>query len=83
MTVVADLEVSAADANRNFSDLLRQVREGRTIVVTVHGKATAKLIPFDAAQQRAGTGRAVLMARLAGQRSVKAGRWTRESLYQR
>jgi prevent-host-death family protein len=37
--------VSAADANRRFSILLRGVREGRTYVVTSHGKPVARLIP--------------------------------------
>ena len=37
--------VSAADANRRFSLLLRGVREGRSYVVTSHGKPVARLIP--------------------------------------
>ncbi len=37
--------VSAADANRKFSLLLRGVREGRRYVVTSHGKPVARLIP--------------------------------------
>ena len=37
--------VSAADANRRFSLLLRGVREGRSYVVTSHGKPIARLIP--------------------------------------
>jgi len=30
--------VSAADANRRFSELLRTVKKGQSIVVTSHGK---------------------------------------------
>jgi prevent-host-death family protein len=37
--------VSAADANRKFSKLLRAVREGQSYVVTSHGKAVAKIVP--------------------------------------
>jgi prevent-host-death family protein len=37
--------ISAADANRRFSVLLRKVREGRSYVVTSHGKPVARLIP--------------------------------------
>ena len=40
-----DEAVSAADANRRFSLLLRGVREGRSYVVTSHGKPVARLIP--------------------------------------
>jgi prevent-host-death family protein len=29
--------ISAADANRQFSQLLRRVREGHSIVITSHG----------------------------------------------
>ena len=38
--------VSAADANRNFSQLLHGVRRGRIYVVTNHGKPIAKLSPI-------------------------------------
>ncbi len=37
--------VSAAEANRRFSLLLRGVREGRSYIVTSHGKPVARLIP--------------------------------------
>ena len=35
--------VSATDANRKFSKLLRAVREGQSYVVTSHGKASLRL----------------------------------------
>jgi antitoxin (DNA-binding transcriptional repressor) of toxin-antitoxin stability system len=35
--------ISAANANRKFSELLRGVRKGKTYVVTSHGKPVAKL----------------------------------------
>ncbi len=38
--------VSAADANRRFSELLRAVKKGRSVVVTSHGKPVAKITPF-------------------------------------
>jgi prevent-host-death family protein len=50
--------VSAADANRRFSKLLRAVREGQSYVVTSHGQAVAKIIPVeknDAVTQRGRT----------------------------
>jgi prevent-host-death family protein len=47
--------VSAADANRRFSDLLRGVRQGQSYVVTSHGRPVAKLIPAEADERIAGT----------------------------
>ena len=40
-----DEAVSAADANRRFSELLRTVKKGRSVVVTSHGKPVAKISP--------------------------------------
>jgi prevent-host-death family protein len=37
--------VTAAEANRQFSKLLRGVREGRSYVVTSHGEPVARLEP--------------------------------------
>ena len=72
--------VSAADANRRFSLLLRGVREGRSYVVTSHGKPVARLIP---AGRRVATGaRTELLSRLQKQPVVDAGRWTRDELYE-
>lgn len=72
--------VSAADANRNFSHLLRGVREGRTYVVTSHGKPVAKIVPADE-QETSTAGRQALLARLAKKPIVQIGRWTRDELY--
>lgn len=74
--------VSAADANRNFSRLLRDVREGRSYVVTSHGKAVAKIVPAGGPDRTAARARAALLARLKRERVVNAGRWTREELYE-
>lgn len=41
---VMEEAVSAADANRQFSLLLRRVREGHSYVVTSHGKPVARLV---------------------------------------
>jgi prevent-host-death family protein len=37
--------VTASEANRHFSSLLRDVAAGETVVVTSHGRAVAKLVP--------------------------------------
>ena len=81
--------VSAADANRKFSLILRGVREGRSYVVTSHGRPVARIVPVEG---RDGTGanvganvgasaRSALLARLKRQPVANARRWTRDELY--
>jgi prevent-host-death family protein len=74
--------VSAADANRNFSRLLRQVREGRSYVVTTHGKPVAKIVPFTTDDRVVARARAALLERLSDEPVVDAGRWTRDDFYE-
>lgn len=76
--------VSATDANRNFSQLLRSVREEHaTYVVTSHGKPVAKIVPFDPGADVSVQARTTLLSRLQTQRAGKPKRsWTREELYE-
>jgi prevent-host-death family protein len=76
-----DEAVSAADANRKFSLILRSVREGRSYVVTSHGRPVAHIIPADRHQSEASGARGALLARLERQPVLDAGRWTRDELY--
>jgi len=76
-----DKAVSAADANRRFSELLRTVKTGRTVVVTSHGKPVAKISPVIEDDRAAEGARSALFARLRRERVVNAGRWTRDELY--
>jgi prevent-host-death family protein len=76
-----DKAVSAADANRRFSELLRTVKQGRIVVVTSHGKPVARITPVVEDDRAAEGARSVLFARLRKERVVKAGRWTRDELY--
>ena len=74
--------VSAADANRRFSLLLRGVREGRSYVVTSHGKPVARLIPAGKSDGSATKARTALLSRLEAQPVATAGSWTRDELYE-
>ena len=74
--------VSAAEANRRFSELLRTVKEGESVVVTSHGKPVAKLIPVTEDERAADQAHKVLLARLRKQRPIDIGKWTREELYE-
>lgn len=77
-----DEAISAADANRKFSLLLRGVREGRSYVVTSHGKPVARLVPAGRHEDVATSARTALLSRLKKQPVVRAKRWTRDELYE-
>lgn len=80
-----DETVTAAEANRSFSRLLRGVRDGRSYVVTSHGRPVARLAPPDHGDEtmlrfRKAAKRA-LLERLAKQPALNSGPWTRDELY--
>jgi prevent-host-death family protein len=74
--------VSAANANRKFSKVLRAVREGQRYVVTSHGRAVARIVPVGEQESTAPGARATLLKRLRSQRVKRAVRWTRSELYE-
>ena len=58
--------VSAAEANRRFSRILREVRDGRSYVVTSHSVPVSR----------------ILLARLAQEPITSVGKpWRRDDLY--
>jgi prevent-host-death family protein len=75
--------ITAAEANRKFSELLRKVRDGHSVIVTVHGKPAARLVAFTGDTSVADDARRTLVARLASQPVSDAGRWSRASLYEK
>ena len=77
-----DKAISAADAKRNFSKLLRKVWEGQSYVVTSHGRPVAKIIPARAQAQSEERSRAALLARLRSEPVVDIGPWTRDALHE-
>lgn len=74
--------VSAADANRRFSELLRTVKGGESVVVTSHGKPVARMVPVGGHDAVAARARDSLLTRLRKARVVDIGRWTRDELYE-
>jgi prevent-host-death family protein len=74
--------VSAADANRRFSQLLRAVRDGRTVLVTSHGKPVARIVPVTEHDRTSEGTRAALLDRLRAEPVTNIGRWTRDELYE-
>ena len=74
--------VSAAEANRRFSALLRRVAQGERIVVTSRGNPVATLAPTPQRDKAREAARARLLARLKVQPASGVPRaWTREELY--
>ena len=74
--------VSATDANRKFSKLLRAVREGQSYVVTSHGRAVARIVPAEKDGGVARGARTSLLKRLQSEPVVTIGRWSRDELYE-
>lgn len=74
--------ISAAEANRKFSEVLRGVRDGQSYIVTSHGKPVAKILPPDkvTVSQKS---REAFFRRLESQPVHNIGRWTRDELYER
>ncbi len=76
--------IAAAEANRKFSELLRNVNAGRTYVITSRGKPVATIAPAKKQSDAvAAAAHALLLARLRDEPVTNIGRWTREELYER
>lgn len=80
-----DLIISAADANRQFSRILRVAREGGRVTITSHGEPVAELGPVnvDAEAKRRLAARRLLMTQLDQADAVTVAPWTRDGLYDR
>jgi prevent-host-death family protein len=74
--------ISATDANRKFSQLLKSVRQGRGHIITSRGQSVAKISPINGAERVTTEARKALLARLRRQTVTPAGRWTRDQLYE-
>ncbi|HUO14037.1 MAG TPA: type II toxin-antitoxin system prevent-host-death family antitoxin [Verrucomicrobiae bacterium] len=74
--------ISAAEANRNFSRVLDGVRQGRSFVVTSHGKPVATIEPAETTSRAEIAARRSLLERLSKQPALNNGRWTRDELYE-
>lgn len=73
--------VTAADANRQFSSVLREVAQGETFTVVSRGKPVATIAPTQAADGQRQVAKALLLARLQAQTPTGARDWTRDELY--
>ena len=75
--------ISAADANRHFSALLRRVTQGERVTVTARGKPVATLAPVAPASDapREASRRRLLQRLQAQAPSGELRAWVRGELY--
>ena len=76
-----DIPISAADANRTFSELLRGVRDGLTYVVTSHGKPVARIVPYEGADLDREAAKTRLLEHLRAQPALHLGKFNRDWAY--
>jgi prevent-host-death family protein len=74
--------VTASDANRQFSSVLREVAHGEIITVTSRGKPVATISPAKAANAQRGAAKKTLLKRLSKQATTGARNWKRDELYE-
>ncbi|MDD5058082.1 MAG: type II toxin-antitoxin system prevent-host-death family antitoxin [Sideroxydans sp.] len=74
--------ITAADANRQFSSLLRKVEHGQTVTVTSRGKPVATISPVQANNAQRGIAKTNLLARLNAQKTSGSRNWNRDELYE-
>lgn len=76
-----DKTISATEANRHFSRILREVEAGDSFTVTSHGRTVARIAPAP----ELGSAEAVsrMVEKLKTLPRITVGPWTREELYER
>lgn len=74
--------VSAADANRHFSSLLRDVASGQVVTVLSRGKPVATIGPVLAKSDQHQAAKSGLLERLNRQPALGQRDWSRGELYE-
>lgn len=81
-----EIPITATDANRRFSELLRGVQAGKRYVITSHGRSVARLAKFEPGDGEADAreqAKRALLRHLRTRRPLKIKPWSREELYER
>ncbi|MGA1343169.1 MAG: type II toxin-antitoxin system Phd/YefM family antitoxin [Hyphomonas sp.] len=73
--------ISASEANRQFSKLLREVAEGEDVSIVSHGRTVAKIVSAANETRDREMARSSLVARLSRQAATGQRDWTRADLY--
>jgi antitoxin (DNA-binding transcriptional repressor) of toxin-antitoxin stability system len=74
--------ITATEANRRFSEILRLIDEGETFIVTTHGRPRIRMerVREDVLEREAAKER--LLERLRSQEGYAIVPWTRDELYE-
>jgi len=74
--------VTAGDANRQFSSVLREVAQGESFTVLSRGRPVATIGPARPEDKQRQATRRGLLKRLRKQKPLGARNWTRNELYE-
>lgn len=74
--------VSAGDANRHFSALLRDVATGEVVTILSRGKPVATIGPAQSGRMERDDAKLNLLERLRQQSPNGERNWTRDELYE-
>lgn len=74
--------ITAADANRGFSSLLREVRKGEEVTILSRGTPVAKITSVNASALQKNAMKNHLLSRLKTQDLTGSRNWTRDELYE-
>lgn len=75
--------VTAAEANRQFSSVLREATQGEVFTIVSRGKPVATIGPVSASNAQRRAAQAALLERLRSQALTGKRAWTRSELYER
>ena len=73
--------ISAAEANRHFSSLLRQIASGESVTIVSRGRPVATMSPARQEEGERAHAKQNLLARLRSQKPSGARDWSRDELY--
>lgn len=73
--------ITAAEANRRFSNLLREVSKGEEITILSRGTPVAKVTSATAEALQKNAMKNILLCRLKSQEVTGSRNWTRSELY--
>lgn len=74
--------ITATDANRKFSKLLKDVSHGQVFTVVSRGRPVAIISPFKADTRARQAAKKRLIERLNGQKVIGKREWSRNELYE-
>jgi prevent-host-death family protein len=74
--------ISAADANRHFSRVLREVAQGEHVTVVSRGRPVAIIAPVRGSGRERQSAKRTLLERLRRQPVAGVRCWTRDELYE-